>query len=108
MQFIEVQFLELYNKLKQDNFLEGEKEIEYVSKKIAYYLSEINVIHPFREGNGRAQRIYCQQLCRNTGIFYLDFSMADEGEMLEASVDSFMCNYGKMETLIRKCIKKAD
>ncbi len=108
VQFIEVQFLELYEKLKQDNFLKGEKDIEYVSKKISYYLSEINVIHPFREGNGRAQRIYCQQLCKNTGKFYLDFSMANEGEMLEASVESFVCKYEKMELLIRKCIKTLD
>jgi len=49
VQFIEVQFLELYEKLKQDNFLKGEKDIEYVSKKISYYLSEINIIHPFRD-----------------------------------------------------------
>ena len=79
-----------------------------IFKKIAYYLSEINVIHPFREGNGRTQRIFCQQLCKNTGNFYLDFSMADEGEMLEASVAAFMCNYEKMEALIRKCVKEID
>lgn len=106
VQFIEKQFAELYENLKRDNFLKNETDKEYVSKKIAYYLSELNVIHPFREGNGRAQRIYCQQLCMNTGKFYLDFSMADEGEMLEASVDSFMCNYEKMEILIRKCMKE--
>lgn len=108
VQFIEMQFAELYEKLKCDNFLKNETDKEYVSKKIAYYLSELNVIHPFREGNGRTQRIYCQQLCMNTGKFYLDFSMADEGEMLEASVDSFMCNYEKMEDLIRKCIKEME
>lgn len=108
VQFIEMQFSELYEKLKRDSFLKGKTDIEYVSKRIAYYLSELNVIHPFREGNGRTQRIYCQQLCKNTGKFYLDFSMADEGEMLEASVDSFMCKYEKMETLISKCIKEID
>lgn len=32
--------------------------------------------------------------------------MADEKEMLEASMDSFMCNYKKMEILIGKCLKK--
>lgn len=32
--------------------------------------------------------------------------MAEEGEMLEASVDAFMCKYDKMEILIRKCIKE--
>lgn len=64
-------------------------------------------IVPLPEGNGRAQ-IYCQQLCKNTGKFYLDFSMANEGEMLEASVESFVCKYEKMELLIRKCIKTFD
>ena len=108
VQFIEQQFENLYVELKKDNFLKDVDDIDFVSKRISYYLSEINVIHPFREGNGRTQRIYCQQLCKNTGNFYLDFSMANEEEMLEASVDSFKCNYSKMDTLIRKCIKEIE
>ncbi len=108
VQFIEQQFEELYAKLRHDNFLKGAEDIDYVSKKISFYLSEINVIHPFREGNGRTQRIYCQQLCKNTGKFYLDFSMASENEMLEASVASFLCDYSKMDMLIRKCIKEIE
>ncbi|MBO5246719.1 MAG: Fic family protein [Eubacterium sp.] len=68
VQFIEMQFAELYEKLKRDNFLKDETDKEYVSKKIVYYLSELNVIHPFREGNGRTQRIYCQQLCMRVVI----------------------------------------
>ena len=105
VQFIEQQFENLYEDLKKDNFLKDVDNIEYVSKRISYYLSELNVIHPFREGNGRTQRIFCQQLCKNTGKFYLDFSMADENEMLEASATSFECDYTLMDILIRKCIK---
>ena len=108
VQFIEQQFEELYTKLKKDNFLKDAGNIDLVSKKLSFYLSEINVIHPFREGNGRTQRIYCQQLCKNTGKFYLDFSMASEDEMLEASVASFACDYSKMDVLIRKCIKEIE
>ena len=33
-----------------------------MSERLAYYLGEINMIHPFREGNGRTQRIYIEQL----------------------------------------------
>lgn len=51
VQFIDIQFADLYEKLKDDSFLKGEAEIEYVSKKISFYLSELNVIHPFRDGN---------------------------------------------------------
>ena len=49
--FIEMQFSELYRKLKKDHFLKGETDSGYVAEKIAYYLSEINVIHPFRDAH---------------------------------------------------------
>ncbi len=106
VQFIEPQFAELHKQLQNDNFLHRRTDIDYISTKIAYYLSEINAIHPFREGNGRAQRIFCQQLCNNTGHFYLDFSMVKPSEMLTASIEAFTCKYDKMQALIRKCLQK--
>lgn len=41
VQYIETQFADLYKKLKEDKFLKGESDIEYVSKKISFYLSRI-------------------------------------------------------------------
>jgi cell filamentation protein len=35
--------------------------------RLAYYYAEINAIHPFREGNGRAQRAFLGQLARDAG-----------------------------------------
>jgi fido (protein-threonine AMPylation protein) len=32
------------------------------TERLTYYLGEINAIHPFREGNGRAQRAFFRQL----------------------------------------------
>ncbi len=29
--------------------------------RLAYYLREVNALHPFREGNGRAQRTFFRQ-----------------------------------------------
>lgn len=46
-----------------------------MSERLAYYLGEINMIHPFREGNGRTQRIYIEQLCLNNGRFEIDLPM---------------------------------
>ena len=40
---------------------------------MAHYLSEINAFHPFREGNGRAQRIFISQLSQAAG-YQLDYS----------------------------------
>jgi hypothetical protein len=35
-------------------------------------MGEINAVHPFREGNGRVQRVFCAQLALNAGYF-IDF-----------------------------------
>ena len=59
-----------------------------------------------REGNGRSQRLFCEQLCKNNGRFALDFSNADKEEMVEASKKSFIRDYSGMEKLIRKHMKE--
>ncbi|MGR6981909.1 Fic/DOC family protein [Testudinibacter sp. P27/CKL/0425] len=48
----------LFEKLKKENYLRSGLDNERVSNRLAYYLGEINVIHPFRDGNGRTQRIF--------------------------------------------------
>ena len=51
VQFIESQFDDLYCKLKKENFLADITDKEEMSERLAYYLGEINMIHPFRDGN---------------------------------------------------------
>ena len=69
------------------------------------YFSEINALHPFREGNGRSQREFIRCLALHNG-YVINFVNADKDEMLEASRESFLCEYGAMERLFRKCLKK--
>jgi cell filamentation protein len=102
VQFIRTQADELFAKLKKENYLRNLGRNEMV-EKLAYYFAEINALHPFREGNGRAQREFIRELALAAG-YAIRFNYASDGEMLEASVDSFMCDYNKMEELFRKCI----
>jgi cell filamentation protein len=44
---------DIFTKLKSENFL-LDKSADEMPERLTYYLSEINVLHPFREGNGRA------------------------------------------------------
>jgi cell filamentation protein len=108
VQFIESQFGEIYKRLRKDNYLKDIADKEIMATKIAYYLSEINTIHPFREGNGRTQRLYCHQLCQNNGRYALDFSKVTKDQMIEASVLSFRCDYSLMEKLIKDCLIDAN
>jgi cell filamentation protein len=65
---------------------------------------ELNMIHPFREGNGRTQRIYIEQLCMNNGRFEIDFTEVTKDEMIADSVASANCSNDLLEKLIIKCL----
>ncbi len=103
VQFIESQADEIFGKLQSDHYLKDLPKKQFV-KKAAYYFSEINALHPFREGNGRTQREFIRQLAYHSG-YNLHFASICEKEMVEASIDSFVCDYKKMEALFTKIIE---
>ena len=47
---------EVFYQLQKDSFLRELDETEF-AYKAAYYLGRVNMIHPFREGNGRVQAL---------------------------------------------------
>jgi len=78
---------DLFGKLKAENYL-LETPQDKISERLAHYLSEINVMHPFREGNGRAQRMFIEYLALIAG-YRVDFTHVTAEEMIEASVQAF-------------------
>lgn len=103
-QFISEQFNIVYSWLKKEKFLKEIKDKSEMSEKLAYLLGEINMIHPFREGNGRTQRMYLEQLCRLNGNFEINFSYVTKDEMIQASIDTSICRYESMTEIFNKCI----
>lgn len=104
VQYIDMQANEIFNKLKIEKYLKYLDTDKFI-KRLAYYFSEINALHPFREGNGRTQREFIRELAFNSG-YVLNFSKINEEEMMEASIESFLCKYNKMEMLFRKALEK--
>jgi cell filamentation protein len=104
VQFIDSQFDDMYRKLKKENFLKDITDKKEMSVRLAYYLGELNMIHPFREGNGRTQRIYIEQLCLNNGRFEIDFTEVTKDEMIAASVKSANASNDLLEELLFKCL----
>ncbi len=104
VQFIDSQFESLYRELKKEKFLSEIVDKKEMASRLAYYLGELNMIHPFREGNGRTQRIYIEQLCINNGRFEIDFTEISKEEMLVASVQSANSDNEWLEELILRCL----
>ena len=92
----------IFDELKKENYLTDSYNIPH---RLAYYLSEINVLHPFREGNGRTQRLFIEYLAENAG-YCVDFTSVTPREMIVASAESFACNYEKINKMFERITNK--
>lgn len=55
-----------FRELAEDRFLDGLPREAFV-ERLAFHYEKINYIHPFREGNGRTQRIFWNRLSLQAG-----------------------------------------
>lgn len=85
--FVESALREVLRRLPGEQYLAGSDSSRF-SKRAGFYLGEINAIHTFREGNGRAQREFIRELAIGAG-FVIDWSKVAREQMTAASVASF-------------------
>lgn len=85
-QYIPEQTKQLFQQLKEEQYL-TDKSLDFFVIRAAHYMAEINVIHPFREGNGRMQREFIRCLARYNG-YILDWNRTDSQQLLQASINS--------------------
>lgn len=77
----------IFRELAQEKHLRGLEPAEF-SRRAAHYLAELNALHPFREGNGRAQREFLSQLARDNH-YAIAWERITQADMLDASRRSF-------------------
>ena len=74
----------LAEQLRAANYLRGLTRQEF-AERAADVMAGINTVHPFREGNGRLQRVFVEQLANAAG-HDLDFTVISKERMIRASV----------------------
>ncbi|MDI2111728.1 Fic/DOC family protein [Commensalibacter nepenthis] len=107
-EFIESSFNKLSNELKKENYLRGSSPDKF-AERAAYYMGEINMIHPFREGNGRTQRLFINDLAKVNG-YEIDLKKMGHAKeaMIEASISAEDMDYAPLTKLIRDNLVKLD
>lgn len=68
--------------------------------RFAHYLGEINAAHPFREGNGRAQRLFIGKLAQEHDL-EIRWDQMTASDMVDASIASFDGDGSPMKRLIQ-------
>lgn len=69
--------------LKRDHMLKGMDLVTF-AERLAYHYDNYNFVHPFREGNGRTQRVMWTMLCHSAG-YDLDWRQVGGDENDNAS-----------------------
>ena len=94
----------IFGELKAENNLQNVRKNE-LCKRLAYYFSECNALHPFREGNGRTQKLLFGEIVRRLGyrIVWKELSVADH---LKAVIDAHNHRFDLLTTIFQKIIRE--
>ena len=95
---------DIFRKYAEENYLLGCTKKE-ICERLAFYLGEINALHPFREGNGRSQREFIRCAAAAAG-YELNWSCVEPEAMMEASIESFSCRYSGMIQLLQQSTRQ--
>lgn len=72
--------------------------------ELAELYGELNMVHPFREGNGRALRLLFEFIIVNVG-YEISWSGVDEEEWLEANILSALAvDASGLRAIFEKCV----
>ena len=94
----------LLGQLQQEKWLEN-VPFEAFAARSAYYMAELNYIHPFREGNGRAIREFMRLLFLHNG-YVVQWDAVDVEALLNAMIDS-VYDTAHLEQILKKCLAAA-
>jgi cell filamentation protein len=97
-QYIESSSADIFRALRGENFLRSLERRLFIDR-LTYYLGEVNAVHPFREGNGRTQRAFFEQLARGAG-FTVNWQHLNAARNVEASAAIMRGDAGPMRKLL--------
>lgn len=73
----------VFSELAKEHVLRGLNREDF-AKRLAYFYEQLNFVHPFREGNGRTQRVFWNRVAADAGYF-IDWSQVVGDELDKAS-----------------------
>ena len=91
----------LFDKIKSLAMM-TEKDDRKRLDNLAYVMAELNVIHPFREGNGRCIREFVRLMAKRMG-YDLNWGNIGKEELLKASI-MLVDDYEVLIDVIKACI----
>nr|WP_082806225.1 putative adenosine monophosphate-protein transferase Fic [Marichromatium gracile] len=100
---VEPEAKKIFHNLSKEKWL-SESSKDQFCNRLAEYYCELNMIHPFREGNGRVQRLFFEHLSLSAG-YELDWTDISKEEWANANIDGVYVNYQPMEKIFHRVVR---
>jgi cell filamentation protein len=92
--------------LRADHELRGMSREQFIDR-LAYHYDQLNYVHPFREGNGRTQRVFWNRVARDAG-WQLDWREVHGATNDQASrAASEQQDFGPLREMFDQIVSKA-
>jgi cell filamentation protein len=101
-EFIEREVEREFSKMAAADWFEGYPR-EQLASCIAQSYGTLNVAHPFREGNGRTQRIVFEYIIFNAG-YLVDWDSIERQEWIDACIHSYHGDDEPLVKIFNRCI----
>ena len=105
-QYLQSSLQELFRQFAVDNqgvFSNKETLVE----KLAYYYGELNVLHPFREGNGRTIRTFLSLVADRQG-YYIAWDEMDAAENIQACIASYNGDESPLRRMLARILHSVE
>ncbi|MCF6291874.1 MAG: Fic family protein [Robiginitomaculum sp.] len=93
----------VFKELRGENYLRDLPKTE-LSQRLAYYFSECNALHPFREGNGRVQKLLFSELVRRLG-YRIEWKQLSNDEHLRGVTDGYHNRFDTLTVIFERIIR---
>jgi len=94
----------LFDALREENYFKGLDQESFI-QSMASFMNGLNILHPFREGNGRAQRIFLELLAQNAG-YPLNLSTLNKSTLTQACIQGSKGNLKGFEIFLKQLLQK--
>ena len=91
-----------FQRLAEQNYLKGLTKSRFIDKLTEFY-HDMNMLHPFREGNGRTLRLFITLLVRNAG-YTLNFSDCDNDLLMIATIKAAQGDFSLLKEVFSELV----
>jgi cell filamentation protein len=94
---------DLFQELRREHWLKGLDDAAFL-ERFSHYYSEINILHPFREGNGRTQRAFMSLLAMYSG-YQVQWDQMYQDDNINASIAAYHGDPDPLEEILHPLLE---